>query len=334
MYRYAAASVVFAMLAGCQGENPLYFNDPEEVVEETTEETVEETTIDLSDLENNLTTAVYDPDTETLYVDMYALDRVGNDYPLEQYTRNADLDVPGYAAFTYQDDPLDRFFVAYVAQSPDGTAQGTLVVDGGQFDEYFGGTQMFALQDYTGGPELGLVSYAGNYVGITNLVYRGDEILVIPAPYDDEVYTNLWPTQPIIVQGEAFMNVDFSNNAINGAVVNREFVHLSGYPVAAFGGTTFPVADLIFEPGTIDSNGTFTGNVIGEDYDEEAGAWVELGQGTYGGVLTGTDGSAMAGGVYVTQHILEAEQEEEYGIFVLTQCGLPDDAAICDIVNP
>ncbi|OUD09270.1 hypothetical protein BVC71_11275 [Marivivens niveibacter] len=344
MYRYAAASIVFAMLAGCQGENPLYFNDPEEVVEETTEETVEETAIDLSDLENNLTTAVYDPDTETLYVDMYALDRVGNDYPLVEYNRAADLDVPGYYAFNYQDDPLDRYFIAYVAQTPDGTAQGTIVADGGQFTEYFGGTQMFARQEYSAGPEVGLVSYAGDYVGITNLTYYGDELLVVPAPYNSDEYASLWPTQPIIVEGEAFINVDFGDNAINGAIVNRQFTLMSGYPEDAFEGTTYGVNDLILQPGTVDESGQFTGTVVGQVIQEVGTDPItvesyEVGEGTYGGVLAGDGATGMAGGLFVSNHIdpidgREIELEEEYGIFVLTQCGLPDDAAICDIVNP
>jgi len=28
------------------------------------------------------------------------------------------------------------------------------------------------------------------------------------------------------------------------------------------------------------------------------------------------------------------ENEEEYGIFVLTQCGQPGDAPVCDVVDP
>ena len=257
--------------------------------------------------------------------------------------------MPGYEAYTYQDDPLDRYFVAYVAQTPDGTAQGTLVVDGGQFTEYFGGTQMFARQDYTAGPEVGLVSYAGDYVGITNLTYYGDELLVVPAPYNGEEYASVWPTQPIIVEGDAFINVDFGDNAINGAIVNRQFVHLSGYPVEAFDGTTYAINDLVLKPGEVNDAGQFTGDVVGQvitgvTYDPITGEpytveSYEVGEGTYGGVLAGDGATGMAGGLFVSNHIDPIdgriiEQEEEYGIFVLTQCGLPDDAAICDIVNP
>ena len=318
MYRYAAASVVFAMLAGCQGENPLYFNDPEEVVEETTEETVEEETpIDLSDLENNLTTAVYDPDTETLYVDMYALDRVGEDYPLEQYIRTESLDVPGYAAYTYQDDALDRFFVALCGQSPYGTAQGAVVADGGQFGEYFGGTQMFAIEAYTGGPEVGLVSYAGTYAGITNLGYRGDEIMEIPTPPGD--VSSLTTMQPAVVQGEVFLNADFGDNAVNGAIYNRQIVNVTGQPAT-------DLEDIYLQVGIIDENGAFYGTTSFGDTDQD--------NGVYGGVFAGTNATGVAGAVLLNDFDEDRDQEQEYGIFVLTQCGLPDDAAICDIVNP
>lgn len=66
-----------------------------------------------SQLASNLSRISYDPAAGTLTVEMSAQD---NSNVLASYNRTPALDVPGYQAFTVQDDPLDRMFVALVAQ--------------------------------------------------------------------------------------------------------------------------------------------------------------------------------------------------------------------------
>ena len=76
----------------------------------------EESTTDFSKLTDDMRGVVFDPDERTLSVDLYGLDQSNQGYPLAAYNRTPVLDVPGYLAFTYQDDPLDRHFTAFVAQ--------------------------------------------------------------------------------------------------------------------------------------------------------------------------------------------------------------------------
>ena len=77
----------------------------------------------------------------------------------------------------------------------------------------------------------------------------------------------------------------------------------------------------------IDENGEFFGDV---EMSGEVGSDV----GDYGGIFGGNGATSVAGIVSVSDHIDDVENEQEYGVFVLTQCGQPNDAAVCDIVAP
>lgn len=265
-------------------------------------------------LKENLNSAVYDPAAQTLVLNMHALDAPQLD---AAYQRNAALDIGHYQAYTLQDDPLDRHFTALVAQSgdPDQSVRAGVVSDGGQFNRYYHGGFYERTGGFTPPAELnGLVSYAGVYAGVTNMGSAGGDLLPVPIGVDP---TRL-PEQSTTTDGNIFLNVDFTNNVVNGNIIDRTLVD---------DGTALPNIVLIAAP--IDDNGEFFGTAEYED---------QTGNGVFGGIFGGTDASAV-GGIVALDNIdgpgdtLGMVNEREHGVFVLIQCGLPGDAPICDNVN-
>ena len=254
----------------------------------------------------------------TLFVEITSLDTT----PIRgQYRRNENLDLPGYTAYSRQEDPLDRMFIGMVAQSADGGVMGALVMDGGQFTKYFGGTFFEQTDTYTAHdleqPDHGLVSYAGDYVGMLNLeAPRPNEALPIPLGVDPA----LWPEQATRVSGQIFLNADFADNTVNGAIYDRVAVDYAA-----------PLPDIFLIPTDIAAAGTFGGDTVdGEQVDV----------GDYAGVFGGTGATSVAGGLFLNGDFIDTiggvgvTNENEYGIFVLNMCGQPGGAAICGVVNP
>lgn len=223
----------------------------------------------------------------------------------QPYVRNATYDAAGYQAYTLQDDPLDRHFTAFGATSSDGATTAVLAMDGGQFNRYFGGA-IFGTSGYTA-PAGGLASYAGQYVGLTNISTR-DGTLASGAPVD------LLPERAIRTTGSVFINADFADGQVNGAIYNR----------VALDGGTFATPTLVLIPTAIGADGTFGGTVEGNDLTA---------LGSYSGLFGGTNATAVAGGVYITDFDDVIDGEEERGIFVLNQCGTAGASVICDTFN-
>lgn len=261
--------------------------------------------------------ASYNAEDETLQLQLVGIDST----PLiATYDRRKSLDVPGYQAFTVQEDGLDRMFIAMARQSPDGSVRAVSAADGGQFNRYFGGgyyerTGDFDRPDIATGPGAGQVSYAGTYAGVVNGGGTGDD-LIPPPPGTDP--TDL-PQQPARVSGDMFLNANFGDNLVNGSITNRVLVDQD-----------FELTDVILLPATITENGTFEGTVEGTSVEDRASDVA----GSYGGVFGGVDSAAVGGAVYLTEFEPTVENEEERGVFVLTQCGQAGDAAVCDGVAP
>ena len=78
--------------------------------------------------------------------------------------------------------------------------------------------------------------------------------------------------------------------------------------------------DLDLEPTGIETNGTFSGNIEQENQT----------RGTYAGIFGGTDAGVVAGALFASNHVSTTLDEEEYGIFVLVQCGQPGADPLCD----
>lgn len=285
----------------------------------------EESTTDFSKLTDDMRGVVFDPDAGTLSVDIYGLDQTNQDYALAAYNRTPVLDIPGYLAFTYQDDPLDRHFTAFVAQDFAQTVQGAVAADGGQFNIYLSGATFIALEAFSNptssltGTQTGLVSYAGNYAGVTNMGAVGDLLLTPTTPVD----SGLLPRQTLTVQGQIFLNVDFGDNSINGRIYNREW---GNTPLPHYTPTYDDegyLPDIVLTVTTINDMGEFYGDAQNP---------TQAGIGNYGGVFGGANAEGVAGGIFVEDHV-GVENADEYGVFVLTQCGLTGADPICATVN-
>ena len=290
----AAASIVAACGSG-GGGNPF------------ATETEADASIIPEAVSSGLQAITYDPAAQTLEVRGIALD---NSPINATYTRKPALDRDGYEAYTTQSGSLRRHSTAYVREI-DG-ARATVVVTGGQFAYYFGG----ALYDRTQGafdaplattPNAGQVTYAGSYIGLLNAPGSGEDLLpVAPGTASDPL-----PVQASEVTGDVLINADFADNQVNGLVYNRQ---ADIYDISS---------DIPLElvPTAIDpTNGTFSGEVTQN----------LQGRGTYGGVFSGDDSSAVAGGLFVNDHVEAFQNEEEYGIFVLSKCGTPNEDPICN----
>ena len=248
----------------------------------------------------------------------------GSPVPLT-YRRRPGLDRNGYQAYTYQDDPLDRHVTAYAAEANNGSGvRGGIAVSGGPRNRFFGGG--FYERDGAYSPGTGQVSYAGNYVGVTNGNGSSEDLAPVPGTTPGQ----LRPSQAAEVTGRVFLNADFADGAVEGNVINRQIVD---------GGTALPSLVLINTP--IDSEGTFLGSVEYESGEFPGENVVGQTIGSYGGIFGGTNASGVAGIVRLEEFdgpndvVLGADSEEEYGVFVLDQCGQPvQDTVGCAGTNP
>lgn len=282
-------------------------------------------------LANNLTNAVYDPDSGTLSLTLEGFDAT----PIvASFQRNAALDVNGYQAYTLQDDPLDRHFTALTRRStdPGQSVKAGVAGDGGQFNYFYSGGYYERSGTYSapssGGQPQGLVSYAGDYVGVTNLnVDAASPANDLQTVADPNVPTVNRPSQARRVTGDIFLNVSFGDNSVNGSISNRQI--LDGDP--AVNGGILAVPDIVLVQGEIDgTTGTFTGSV---EHAGRTGTTI----GGFGGIFGGVAATAVGGVVTVDQidisDGLGLENEFERGVFVLDRCGTANDDPICNNVN-
>lgn len=316
MFKKFLTLSTLAFLAACGDGQPFNFGAADNA--DTPDSDTPSDTYIPAALADDLNSVSYDHASGVLLIDLAALDRTNIDYPEVEYDRNPALDVPGYVAYSYQDDPLDRMFVAIVAESYDGAVQAVVAMDGGQFTKYFGGTYYGRNEDFTAPSPDGLVSYAGTYAGISNLNAAGNELLAPSGTPDPAIL----PSQPAQVAGDVFLNADFGDGSVNGAITNRTWVNLDPAAVAVIG-STLPNVFLI--PTNITADGTFEGAV--ENAEQE-------GLGTYGGIFGGDGATAVAGSIFIENYLEGIDSENEFGIFVLMQCGQPGDAPVCVDANP
>ena len=297
------------VLAACGG-NPFPADDSDDGGDGDTTVAVPEA------LARNVTGAQYNADDGTLKLAISGLD---TSPVLATYERYSALDVAGYKAFKIQEDPLDRMFVALAAESADGSTRAVTASDGGQFGRYFAGGHYERDGNFdppdgrSGTAGTGQVSYAGTYAAVQNVQGSGTDLLE-PAPGTDP---GLLPGQPRRVRGDIFLEANFADNLVNGSIYNRVVVD-NGTRL----GSVVLVATEITETGTFEG----TTEPINDQVDSIAGS--------YGGIFGGTNSSSVAGLVNLTEFEDDIDLEQEHGVFVLTQCGRPNDAAICDQVAP
>jgi len=266
-------------------------------------------------LKVNLTDVNFDG--TTMKVTISSLDSTPTEVTYDRDTR---LDLPGYTAYRMQEDSLDRIFVALGAISDDGSVAAVTAGDGGQFNTYFAGGSYSRDGSFTpptigNGPAAGQVSYAGSYAAVTNVsAPRDGGADDVALPITSSVDPTLVPGQPSRVSGDIFLNANFADNAVNGSIYNRQLVDYG-----------LTLADVILVPATIAADGTFLGDA--EDIQQN-------GIGSYGGIFGGTDAHSVAGLVHLTEFDQNMDNEQEHGVFVLTQCGPDNTLPVCGNVAP
>ena len=166
-------------------------------------------------------------------------------------------------------------------------------------------------------PTTGLVSYAGQYAGVTNLDdLDQDQLAPIPPGTDP----SLIPAQPRLTQGTVFLNVDFADGAVNGVIYDRQFTDGEALTNVQLTGST------------IDANGEFIGTA--EMFTSDA----SIVAGQYGGIF-GTNGESVGGivqldTIFIPEDVRDNPFDREIGVFLLPACGTPTSPAVCNDVNP
>lgn len=301
MKKILTVAVLTAVVAGC-GESPDGDSDDTDVTTDTV------TTVSADGIVvGNVTSSSFNSTDGTLTVQI----DLDGDELLQEYVADGTLD--GYSRFTQQDDSLDRAYTAFAGESSDGSLQATVVIDGGQFNRFFGGGSI--TQNSYSAPSSGLVSYAGGYVGVSN---------VGPAAANPNgADPSLVPGTAAEVTGSVFINADFTDNVMNGAVYDR---------VLDYGGTAVDLQTVVLTVTSIEADGSFTGTVEFEDLTSV---------GSYDGAFGGDDAASVAGVVSLDEGFLDGAEiggvattqfdeitgEAEYGVFVIDQC--PTGGAEC-----
>jgi len=337
---FKPVSVVLALLlaAGCSGSNPFEDDTPDggqsptpPTIEDDPDTPEDESTSGFvntggigalpGQLAFNLLDVTLAADGNSITVTGAPLDTT----PIPGvFARDSRLDTSGYTAYSVQEDPLDRFFIALIRQSADGSVEGGVVLDGGQFNRFLGGTYYRRLDDYSphvpDQPTNGLVSYTAEYVGLSNIdAPRPGEIM----PVDPGTQPGVIPAQSALVTGTVFINADFADNTVNGAIVDRIMPQLvdpdSGLP-------GFALEDVVLILTDIEDDGTFGGVSEGPVPNSTIG--------TYGGVFGGIGATAVAGSIRIENYEGLFVNEVEYGTFVASQCDDTGSGALCDQANP
>lgn len=309
-----AALLALMVVAACDG-NPLG-TEPEEPCTEDCPVGADDPVVAPDVLKNNVTRIVYNADDNSFQVEIAELDTTPR---LATWERDPRFDTAGYRAYSVQEDPLDRLFVGLAKTSDDGSVTAAVAGDGGQFNKFYSGGDYSREGNFSPEGSGGQVSYAGTYAGITNIPAAGGELLPVPPGTDPE----LAPVQTSRVSGDIFLNANFDDNAVNGAVYNRVLVDYG-----------FGLQSVILVEGEIAANGTFQGKTERWVNDDPEMAIT----GDFGGVFGG-EGAAAVGGVVALEQMFDSAGDEiengrERGIFVLRQCGLSGDSAVCDAVRP
>jgi hypothetical protein len=263
-----------------------------------------------------------------------------------------DAQYAGYQVYSVQDDPLDRHVTALFLQSRNtaGVFAG-IAYSGGPRNVVFQGgyyqrTGAYSAPDVPAGPDggadRGLVTYAGNYVGLTNIDGLGGDLL----PVDPGTAPNLVPSQSAHVTGRAVLLADFADNRVEGNVYDRN-IYSAGL-LAAYGTYPTRIPDLVLIATDLATDGSFAGDIeydliqpginpaTGERYE----ATVRTVIGGYGGILSGVNATSAAVVVNLTEWDGESNQlgyrnELERGVFVIEQCGSPDEnSPVCSQVDP
>ncbi|MEM1430466.1 MAG: hypothetical protein AAGG09_13515 [Pseudomonadota bacterium] len=275
-----------------------------------------------------------------------------DDSPVEGvYTRAPSEDLPGYLAFSKQDDRLDRIFVALAGETPDSAVRGYVAGEGGQFDIEYGGIFFERDGDFTP-PDAdtvnGLVSYAGRYAAVTDIADPEQNLRLDPSGSDPSnplpVPDGATPFQGRTINGKVFMNVDFADNKLNGVIYDRTWSNGQ-----ALGDERY----ILLQDGDIDAAGNFAGNAAQQlaapaPTEEEPNPVADPPRavGSYAGTFGGENASGMVGAFSASEHIRrqvppdpddpgappafeDVQFSTERGIWTIPRCGESNSDPVC-----
>ncbi|MCZ7675326.1 MAG: thymidylate synthase [Roseovarius sp.] len=208
-----------------------------------------------------VTRVAYNAGAGTLEVEGMSLDEVPYS---ATYRRAPALDQDGYVAFTVQEDAGDRHFTAYAGQSTGGAVRAAAISSPGPRNRAFMGYYLerdgaYDPPDVT--TDSGLVTYAGRYVGLTNLGDPNGSDLLPPVSDDPELVV----PQALIIHGDTFINADFADNAVEGNIFNRELLDTDLNVISELPSIVLVVTDIA-------ADGTFAGTVEYDTSDPLSGA--------------------------------------------------------------
>ncbi|MBQ0749604.1 MAG: transferrin-binding protein-like solute binding protein [Roseovarius sp.] len=305
MKHIVAGLMAAALLGGCGGGSSNPFDNPGE--DDGTTPPPTDTSVP-TDIAQDVSRVQFDPATQTLTVEGLSFD--GTTDPVT-YNRAAALDVPGYQAYTIQQDGASRHSTAFAAQSQtSGSVTAGVAATGGPRNRFFIGAVFERTGTYTQ-PTTGEVVYTGRYVGLTNLDSQGGDLLPPPAGVSPE----LIPTQAASTQGDVVLRANFGDRQVEGNIINRR---ISETP----GGVVINLPSLVLINAAITEGGTFSGTI---EYDQSAfpdDRVTGTSIGSSAGIFGGTGATEVAGAIKINEfdgpgNPLGLTNELETGIFVL-----------------
>jgi len=273
-----------------------------------------------------------------------------------RWTRQPSYDVTDpdgrrtYSAFVRQDDALDRAFIGFANESPDGAVRAVVAADGGQFNKLVSGAAYDRIGDFQRptNSTSGVVSYAGTYAGVNNLPTI-PTLFPHPVTLADNTNANTvtLPFQGARVIGKVLINADFNQNKIEGAVYERRSPDI----ISNATGQGVRFENIILVRSDIAANGTWAGTV---ERDLRSPNVQERVVGAQGGVIGGAQAQNVAGVVSIEKDGLFWGEEirapdgtvlapqgslvdpaaVERGIFVIGRCDGSSAAPECSVVNP
>ena len=306
MKHIVAGLMAAALLGGCGGggsSNP--FDNPGE--DDGTTAPPTDTTVP-TEISQDVTRVEFDPATQTLTVEGLTFD--GTTDPVT-YNRAVALDVPGYQAYSIQQDGASRHSTAFAAQSQtSGAVTAGVDATGGPRNRLFTGAVFERTGSYTQ-PTTGEVVYTGRYVGLTNLDSQGGDLLPPPVGLAPE----LIPTQAASTQGDVVLRANFGDRAVEGNIINRR---ISETP----GGVVINLPSLVLINTQITEGGTFSGTVEYDQTGFPADRVTGTSIGSSAGIFGGIDATEVAGAIKLNEfdgpgNPLGLTNESETGIFVL-----------------
>lgn len=109
---------------------------------------------------------------------------------LQTYLLVDDGRLDGFEEYSFSISAENREYTALAGRTPNGELVAVVAMDNGQFNRYFGGSQVIQQTAYTE-PTSGTASYDGNYVGLINVSTSSTPVGVTGI----DVLTQTLPTQ-------------------------------------------------------------------------------------------------------------------------------------------